>query len=731
MDNKVWRTVRKYENVWLYIGFLIVAGFLAAARGCGQEFFGVLFFPIMIPVLLSIAMLVGCAWTGANGRILLVVQIMLALAALMRAVLWVSYPDLFEGSKLTIPDYLLAEIVILIVVHLYPMKTSLKDKRVYEILASKKFTIAMVILVIILYAVLYVFGTSYGGVKAWFTIGGFSIQLTEFIKVLFVICLAAIMSRDRHIFAAFFFYIINAVAMAYFSELGTLIVMTFVFFIFLFVFPSPDKRFRHFLLGGIPLLFLLGLGIVIRVGSNDYEYALKQSDSRVFAATFAGNLYNYAMETPDDVVTMDILDEMITKSLESMNTDKQAELGRAFHSISKQITDGKLGLSDFQEARDSHVLEKVADIIYKKTENGISEETVKRLAEETGKYPAIASLARLCEDSGFREAYITQFCRSDYYNTDLLRSSAPPVSLKPVKKIIRVVYSKFVERAVLPHENIRARFGFTSGDIPYQLSAAQSAMQVGGLAGAEKHEFFYVPVMESDMIFAEMVSLYGFGMGFFVILLYMILFREGMKETAKLREKPFHRGLALGIPLMIFIQALVIIAGNLNLFPLTGITLPFIADGTISLLIFALMIGILLAVSYVPIVEKQEADRSGTPVRKRLSGLRSLPGRIVNTGKGIDTIIDQKGGRKSENKKAGKKEADSTGTTSGRTDKEIAGRQSDGREEHGAAYDSKPESRAGNRQRGSEGRKENAGKNPAEPGSTKNKRRETRLPWDE
>lgn len=192
-------------------------------------------------------------------------------------------------------------------------------------------------------------------------------------------------------------------------------------------------------------------------------------------------------------------------------------------------------------------------------------------------------------------------------------------------------YAKFIQRIVLPNEALSARFGFTS-EVPYQLDRAQSAMQVGGLTGAGRHEFYYVPVMESDLIFAEMVSLYGFGMGFFVILLYMILFREGMKETVKLEGKPFHRGLVLGITLMIFIQALIIIAGNLSLFPLTGITLPFIADGSLSMLVFGVMIGILLAASYIPIrEEKMAAAGSG---RMTKEDLKTLPEGLLYTIRG-------------------------------------------------------------------------------------------------
>lgn len=618
MKKTVLQSLRRYENIWLYIGFLMIAGFLALSRGCSQEFFAILTYPAMLPVLISIVMLFVCARIGANGRILLLVLIMLALAGLMRAVFWTSYPDLFEGQGLLIWDYFIVQIIMLAVMVFYPMRTSWKNKRVYEILADRKLTWVMLGLIAVMYAMLLLSGSAYGGVRAWFTVGRVSIQLTEIIKLLFIICLAAMMSRDERAPLAILFYIVNAVLMgAVISEFGTVLVMTFVFIFFLFIFPQ--KKGLYFAVSLIVLLLLILAFGFLRISSREYDYALKKSDPRVFAAKFAGTLYDYAMATPEDVVTMDILGEMVNKSLAAMDTEKQAEFGRAFHSISSQIADGQLKLSDFGEARDSNILEQVAEIVDAGKEDGIGPKTVQSLTKTIEKYPAVAALARLCEDDGFRNAYIMQFCREEFYSTGLLYRSAPSGFWHDLGRKGMGPYSKIVERIVLPNEALCNYFGFKS-EVPFQLSAAQSAMQVGGIGGAGKHEFYYVPVMESDMIYSEMVSIYGFGMGGFVILLYMILFREGMKVSIALRGKPFHRGLALGITLMIFVQALIIIAGNLSLFPLTGITLPFIADGTLSMWIFAFMAGILLAVSYVPIVEEKAAKGTGQGAWKAVFG---------------------------------------------------------------------------------------------------------------
>ena len=50
--------------------------------------------------------------------------------------------------------------------------------------------------------------------------------------------------------------------------------------------------------------------------------------------------------------------------------------------------------------------------------------------------------------------------------------------------------------------------------------------------------------------------------------------------------------------LLIAIQAAVIIAGNLQLIPTTGITLPFVSYGGSSIVVNFLLLGLLLGVSH-------------------------------------------------------------------------------------------------------------------------------------
>jgi cell division protein FtsW (lipid II flippase) len=60
---------------------------------------------------------------------------------------------------------------------------------------------------------------------------------------------------------------------------------------------------------------------------------------------------------------------------------------------------------------------------------------------------------------------------------------------------------------------------------------------------------------------------------------------------------PFRQLLGVGCSMVLALQCLVIVAGNLSLIPLTGITLPFVSYGGSSLVVNFLLLGLLLRLS--------------------------------------------------------------------------------------------------------------------------------------
>ncbi len=134
----------------------------------------------------------------------------------------------------------------------------------------------------------------------------------------------------------------------------------------------------------------------------------------------------------------------------------------------------------------------------------------------------------------------------------------------------------------------------------YQIYQALIAIGSGGIFGVgygkSIQKFGYLPEVQSDTIFAAMAEELGFLRLIIVLTLFGILVYRGFRIA---RNAPDRFGflVATGITMSIAFQTLLNICVNLSLFPLTGITLPFISYGGTSLLATLSGIGILLNIS--------------------------------------------------------------------------------------------------------------------------------------
>lgn len=108
-----------------------------------------------------------------------------------------------------------------------------------------------------------------------------------------------------------------------------------------------------------------------------------------------------------------------------------------------------------------------------------------------------------------------------------------------------------------------------------------------------------VPVAQSDFIFAAISEETGLAGSIALILLLAIFLVRGLR-IAFLAPEPYQRFLAAGITTYQVAQSILIIGGNLRLFPLTGVTLPFVSYGGSSLLISFIALMILLQISNQP-----------------------------------------------------------------------------------------------------------------------------------
>jgi cell division protein FtsW len=136
-------------------------------------------------------------------------------------------------------------------------------------------------------------------------------------------------------------------------------------------------------------------------------------------------------------------------------------------------------------------------------------------------------------------------------------------------------------------------------DDNYQINQAKIAIAKGGWFGtgpgnSESRNF--LPHPYSDFIYAIIIEEYGLIGGACIILIYLLfLFRS----IRLFRKCPYAFGafLALGLSFTLVIQALANMAVNVNLLPVTGVTLPLVSMGGSSFLFTCVSIGIILSVA--------------------------------------------------------------------------------------------------------------------------------------
>ena len=133
----------------------------------------------------------------------------------------------------------------------------------------------------------------------------------------------------------------------------------------------------------------------------------------------------------------------------------------------------------------------------------------------------------------------------------------------------------------------------------YQIEKAKIAIASGGVQGlgpGKSIQKNFLPQSSSDFIFAIIIEEYGMIGGLTLLLIYMfLLFR--IVIVAQKSDSVFGKLLVLGVGIPIIFQALINMAVAVELFPVTGQTLPFVSSGGTSIWMSCLAIGIILSVS--------------------------------------------------------------------------------------------------------------------------------------
>ena len=133
----------------------------------------------------------------------------------------------------------------------------------------------------------------------------------------------------------------------------------------------------------------------------------------------------------------------------------------------------------------------------------------------------------------------------------------------------------------------------------YQIEKAKIAIATGGIQGlgpGKSVQKNFLPQSSSDFIFAIIIEEYGLIGGIFLLILYMwLLFR--IVIVAQKSDSVFGKLLAIGVGIPVIFQALVNMGVAVQLFPVTGQTLPLISSGGTSIWVSCLALGIVLSVS--------------------------------------------------------------------------------------------------------------------------------------
>ncbi|MGB7787090.1 MAG: FtsW/RodA/SpoVE family cell cycle protein [Salinimicrobium sp.] len=133
----------------------------------------------------------------------------------------------------------------------------------------------------------------------------------------------------------------------------------------------------------------------------------------------------------------------------------------------------------------------------------------------------------------------------------------------------------------------------------YQIERAKIAIATGGVAGkgiGKSVQRNFLPQSSSDFIYAIIVEEMGLIGAFGVMLAYLMLFFRIIIVATK-ANSVFGKLLAIGVGLPIIFQALVNMAVAVELFPVTGQTLPLISSGGSSIWMTCLSLGMVLSVS--------------------------------------------------------------------------------------------------------------------------------------
>ncbi|PJI91050.1 FtsW/RodA/SpoVE family cell cycle protein [Luteimicrobium subarcticum] len=157
-----------------------------------------------------------------------------------------------------------------------------------------------------------------------------------------------------------------------------------------------------------------------------------------------------------------------------------------------------------------------------------------------------------------------------------------------------------------PHVQVRFQIWLHAFDTDVFNGSPGSGQLVRGLYGLANGGLFgtgwgngypsLVSYAFSDFIYTSLGEELGLTGMLAILLLYLILVQRGLRTAIGVRDG-FGKLLAAGLAFTMAWQLFVVVGGVTRLIPLTGLTMPFVAQGGSSLLANWLVVGLLLRIS--------------------------------------------------------------------------------------------------------------------------------------
>jgi cell division protein FtsW len=160
---------------------------------------------------------------------------------------------------------------------------------------------------------------------------------------------------------------------------------------------------------------------------------------------------------------------------------------------------------------------------------------------------------------------------------------------------------KYVDK-IDTHGWIRSQMKKTAvtQDTNYQARQAKIAVGSGGPIGVGlmegKQKLYYLPEAHTDTIYAVIGEEWGLFGTMGILIGFLIVLWRGLRATVLVHDE-FGRYLALGITMLLLVQAFFNISVVLGIFPTKGFPLPMISYGGSSLLVTLALLGVLMNVS--------------------------------------------------------------------------------------------------------------------------------------